>query len=665
MSVRKQTGSVQLILLILMLACLVGTGYLAVLLEGEMTETSEAVVVASSTAQAIAATKNLSSERKAAASQNYLSVITDYETSSNEFIRSRGSFGAGYESWNSMYNVVSQELQSQVQLSKEIRSNFVKLNGLANGNPVRLEALDSYNLSMRKMVQMLSGLNTPEVTEAMSLVMNSSEMTSVVRQEIEGQGFVYKEEAFDAAWAGISTSIKSIHSKLSSNLIPNSKTNQALMTDLVNKANDVRRVHVEIIHGRTAFESMEKSLSDFHRVNEELSTRLSAFIKSSRHAIGYSVPTEILFILALSAVTLSIILTGTSLVSAKTATQTITKKAESAGRISTNKSKAVQEIIDSIRLIQQGDLTVRLPEGNEFTRDISAAVNELAKEFATLVSEMKVMSAEMHSASAQSAQTAQDVERSREDQSRAVNEAFQLTKNVHSSISNIENSAKSTAESVRESRVSVNQGAKSVEETNSTISEMSTINQAMINKLKSMMDSVQGMNLVVDSNSQIASDIRLLALNLALSSQEVDTETAKKLNFTAERMNEFVKKSSESLSKIETVVSTVLSEAGEIQRSVEESNLKAAALINQSRKAKDAIMSIEVIASQVEMNSRVVEESSKDVAEHSQQVVRSMSTIRSYADSSSKASRETATAIDSVAKTSSKISERVNFYKVA
>ena len=260
--------------------------------------------------------------------------------------------------------------------------------------------------------------------------------------------------------------------------------------------------------------------------------------------------------------------------------------------------KAILTLLDDMKKIADGNLTVRTDVTNPMTGAIADAINSTIEELHSLVEQVNQASALVVKASHQAQHVSSGLLTAAQQQSFQIEETTIAILGMSESISEISDAATESAKVAKQSLAAAEKGALAVRESIAGMNEIRTHIQDTSKRIKRLGESSQEIGEIVALITDITDQTNVLALNAALQATAAG-EAGHGFTVIAQEVQRLAERSAEASKQISELIVTIQGDTQDAIAAMERSTLGAAKGAKRSDAAGRALEEIEGVSKQL------------------------------------------------------------------
>lgn len=322
------------------------------------------------------------------------------------------------------------------------------------------------------------------------------------------------------------------------------------------------------------------------------------------------------------------------------------------------RSQDLRLFLDELRQVQNGNLSSPMTEDRDSTKEIARELNSTLLHIKSILVDAHNTIVDLSAASEQTLMTARNVDRNRTEQFNALSEIRDLFERLHNFIEAIQIMMGQTLGVSVEVALKVRSGSDSVSTVHEGIILLSQHNTGIQQQSKDLIEAFQHMGRIAEVVTTVAAKAEMVAYNAYLAAeQSEDPQVSRRINKTAEAMENLAKESTEAVGEINQLLKTVTDAARDTQFVVDNSQREIERLITRSNAAQESLADIIEMTETLKGGVTEVSVQTQALKAQSGEVALTMSAIHHYATENSAASEQTASAISHVARQAQELRE--------
>ena len=325
--------------------------------------------------------------------------------------------------------------------------------------------------------------------------------------------------------------------------------------------------------------------------------------------------------------------------------------------------KAIVMLLDDMKRIADGDLTVRTDITNSTTGAIADAINCTIEELHTLVEQVNQATALVVKASNQAQQVSSGLMTASQHQTEKIEQTTIAVLGMTESISEISDMATESARVAKQSLAAAEKGATAVRETIAGMNDIRTYIQDTSKRIKRLGESSQEIGEIVALISDITEQTNVLALNAALQATAAG-ETGHGFTVIAQEIQRLAERSTEASKQISELIKTIQGDTQDAIAAMERSTLGVAKGAKRSDAAGRTLEEIEQVSKQLAQLVSTIFDVTTNQTRAAHKVVANMEEILHITRQNAEGTLKTAGSIKQIAGFASELKASVSNFKV-
>lgn len=260
--------------------------------------------------------------------------------------------------------------------------------------------------------------------------------------------------------------------------------------------------------------------------------------------------------------------------------------------------KAMVKLLDDMKKIADGDLTVRTDITNQTTGAIADAINCTIEELHTLVEQVNQASMLVVKSSNQAQQVSSGLLAAAQQQTAKIEQTTIAVLGMTESIGGISDMATESAKVAKQSLAAAEKGTLAVRESIAGMNEIRTYIQDTSKRIKRLGESSQEIGEIVALITDITDQTNVLALNAALQATAAG-EAGQGFTVIAQEVQRLAERSAEASKQISELIATIQGDTQDAITAMERSTLGVAKGTKRSDAAGRALEEIEKVSTQL------------------------------------------------------------------
>ncbi|MBS7456090.1 methyl-accepting chemotaxis protein [Coralloluteibacterium stylophorae] len=325
--------------------------------------------------------------------------------------------------------------------------------------------------------------------------------------------------------------------------------------------------------------------------------------------------------------------------------------------------KAIQQLLDEIIPIAEGDLTINPTVSEEYTGAIADSISYTVDELRTLVGTINETSVQVSAAAQETQATAMHLAEAAEHQAQQISSSSAKISEIALSIDEV---SKNSAESADVAQRSVQIAAKGADVVRQTIHGMDNIRdqiQETSKRIKRLGESSQEIGSIVELINDIAEQTNILALNAAIQAASAG-EAGRGFAVVADEVQRLAERSSNATRRIETLVQTIQSDTNEAVSSMEQTTSEVVAGARLAEDAGLALGEIEKVSTDLSDLIQNISSAARQQSAAATNITATMNSIQEITSQTSHGANQTAESIGNLAQLAADMRRSVAKFKL-
>ncbi|MCB1985423.1 MAG: methyl-accepting chemotaxis protein [Burkholderiales bacterium] len=343
------------------------------------------------------------------------------------------------------------------------------------------------------------------------------------------------------------------------------------------------------------------------------------------------------------------------------------KNRHSIPRISVNKmddtQKAMLYLLDDMKKMAEGDLTVRTTVTEDITGAIADAINFTIEELHTLVEQVNKASTLVVDASDQAQHVASRLLSAAQQQSLKIEETTVAALGMAESINNVSDTAAESTKVAKQSLVTAEKGSTAVRESITGMDEIRTHIQETSKRIKRLGESSQEIGEIISLVSDITEQTNILALNAALQATAAG-EAGRGFNMIAQEVQRLAERSAEASKHISRLIKMMQNDTYDTIAAMERSTLEVIKGTQKSNIAGKALEEIEVVSKRLADHVANIYATTHAQTQAANTVIENMEEILQITQQTTVGTQETAASIEQISGFASELKASVSNFKI-
>ncbi len=326
--------------------------------------------------------------------------------------------------------------------------------------------------------------------------------------------------------------------------------------------------------------------------------------------------------------------------------------------------KAIVTLLDDMKKIADGDLTVRTDINNHMTSAIADAINSTIEELHTLVEQVNQAGALVVQSSHQAQQVSSGLLSAAEQQTVKIEQTTLAVVGMTESIGEVSDRATESAKVAKQSLAAAEKGSLAVRESIAGMNEIRTHIQDTSKRIKRLGESSQEIGEIVTLITGITDQTNVLALNAALQATAAGEAGYGGFTMIAQEVQRLAERSTEASKQISELIVTIQGDTQDAIAAMERSTLGVAKGTQRSDAAGRALEEIEQVSKQLAQLVTHIFEVTNTQTRAAHQVVANMEEILHITRQTTQGTLKTTGSIKQIAGFASELKASVSNFKV-
>jgi twitching motility protein PilJ len=330
-----------------------------------------------------------------------------------------------------------------------------------------------------------------------------------------------------------------------------------------------------------------------------------------------------------------------------------------------NKSNqdAILRLMNEMRHLADGDLTVRATVTEDITGAIADSVNFTIEELRILVERINSAAAQVTEASASAHSSSELLLQATVHQSQHIQNASTAVLKMARAINEVSGSASRSVGVARQTLSAAEQGAAAVQDSIAGMNEIRSQIQDTSKRIKRLGESSQQISEIVELISDITDRTQVLALNAAIQAASAG-EAGRGFTVVAEEVQRLAERSAEATRQIAAIVKTIQSDTQDAVSAMERSTQGVVAGARLSDAAGQALAEIGEVSKRLAVLIEEISTTSQSQAQTAGKVASNMQDILSINKQASEGTKQTAVSIGQLSHLANELKASVANFKL-
>ena len=325
--------------------------------------------------------------------------------------------------------------------------------------------------------------------------------------------------------------------------------------------------------------------------------------------------------------------------------------------------EAMLRLLDDMKKMAEGDLTVRTAVTEDITGAIADAVNFTIEELHTLVEQVNIASLNVVAASAQAQQIASELLAAAREQSLKIKETSMAMIGMVEAIDNVSDTARESTQIAGQSLEVAEKGGIAVRQAIAGMEEIRTHIQDTAKRVKRLGESAQEIGEIVELVSDITEQTNVLALNAALQASAAG-EAGRGFTIIAQDVQRLAERSAEASKQISRLIKMIQNDTYDAIAAMERSTLGVAQGTQRSHATGKALEEIEKVSKQLAQQVTHIYDTTHAQTQAANTVIENMEKILLITQQTTDGSLATTAAIKQITGYAAELKSSVSSFKV-
>jgi len=324
---------------------------------------------------------------------------------------------------------------------------------------------------------------------------------------------------------------------------------------------------------------------------------------------------------------------------------------------------AMLRLLDDMKKMAEGDLTVRTAVTADITGAIADAVNFTIEELHTLVEQINIASLNVVAASGQAQQIASELLAAAQQQSLKIKETTMAMVGMVEAIDNVSDTARESTQIAGQSLEAAEKGGSAVRQAIAGMEDIRAHIQDTAKRVKRLGESAQEIGEIVELVSDITEQTNVLALNAALQASAAG-EAGRGFTVIAQDVQRLAERSAEASKQINRLIKMIQNDTYDAIVAMERSTLGVAQGTQRSHSAGKALEEIEAVSKQLAQQVTHIYDTTHAQTQAANTVIENMEKILLVTQQTTDGSLATTAAIKQITGYAAELKSSVSSFKV-
>ncbi|HNP25413.1 MAG TPA: methyl-accepting chemotaxis protein [Nitrosomonas sp.] len=325
--------------------------------------------------------------------------------------------------------------------------------------------------------------------------------------------------------------------------------------------------------------------------------------------------------------------------------------------------KAMLQLLDDMKKMADGDLTVRTVVTGDITGAIADAVNYTIEELHSLVEQVNKASAQVVNASSQAQHVSTELLAAAQQQSHKIEETTVAVLGMAESISVVSDTAAESTEVAKQSLITAEKGNTAVHESIAGMDKIRTHIQETSKRIKRLGESSQEIGEIVALVSDITEQTNILALNAALQATAAG-EAGRGFSKIAQEVQRLAERSAEAGKQISRLIKTIQSDTYDAIAAMERSTLEVTKGTQRSNIAGSALEEIETVSRRLADHVTNIYDTTHAQTQAANKVIENMEEILHITRQTTHGTQQTTASVKQISGFASELKASVSSFKI-
>ena len=324
---------------------------------------------------------------------------------------------------------------------------------------------------------------------------------------------------------------------------------------------------------------------------------------------------------------------------------------------------AMLTLLDDMKKMADGDLTVRTPVTEDITGAIADAVNFTIEQLHTLVEQVNKATALVVNASDQAQHVSSQLLSAAQQQSLKIENTTVTILDMAESINQVSDTATESTEVAKQALITAEKGSTAVRESVAGMEEIRTHIQETSKRIKRLGESTQAISEIIALVSDITEQTNILALNAALQASAAG-EAGHGFNMVAQEIQHLAKRSAEASEQISRHISMIQHDTHDTIAAMERSTREVIKGTQKSTIAGKALEEIETVSKRLADYVAEIYSATHTQTQTTKRVIENMEDILHITRQATNGTQQTTESIEHISGFTTKLKASVANFKI-
>ncbi len=324
---------------------------------------------------------------------------------------------------------------------------------------------------------------------------------------------------------------------------------------------------------------------------------------------------------------------------------------------------AIMKLLDEISGVADGDLTVEAEVTADATGAVADSFNFMIAELRSIIGQVQGASRNVSGSLGELRSFTEKLAHGSEEQAAQSLEASAAIEEMAASIHQVSENASSSAAVAEQARTNAEQGARAVARTIEGMQAVRDQVQETAKRIKRLGESSQEIGEIVELIGDIADRTSILALNASIQAAMAG-EAGRGFGVVASEVERLADRATEATKRAAMLVKATQGETAEAMAAMEDTTREVVTRSAIANEAGLALSEIQGVSNRLAELIQAISDAAQQQARGSQQVARSMTEMSSVTQTNANSTKETATAIGTLATLAESLNQSVARFKL-